>query len=247
MCRPSPAQQLALWADQLRDISAMGLRFAGSSYDRERYKELQDLAVSMLAMATGQLPAQLEPLRAPVLSRPTPYAVGDAAIIDAQGRILLIRRADNGLWAMPGGALEVGETPAEGVTREALEESGVQCRPVALVGIFDSRLCNTPSRHHLYQICFLCEPASDIPERPPSHAHEVLDARWFAENDLPPNLDPGHVSRIPEAYRVWHGDRAAFFDKTTAGSRPAGTVPGRSRQRSPPASARRAQDPRCAG
>ena len=102
----SPAQQIAAWADKLRDISALGLMFANSSYDRERYQTLQDMAMSMLALATGDRLDQLEPLRAPVFSRPTPFAVGDAAVIDRLGRILLIQRADNAKWAMPGGALE---------------------------------------------------------------------------------------------------------------------------------------------
>lgn len=206
------AQQIALWADQLRDISAMGLRFATDKYDKAHYQVVQNVAMAMLALATGESLDQMEPLRAPVFSRPTPFSAGDAAIIDDAGRILLIQRADNSLWAMPGGALEVGETPAEGVVREAFEETGVHCHALALIGLFDSRLCGTPSRHHLYQIVFLCRPVDGIESGAPSHRNEVLDIRWFAEDALPHNLDPGHISRIPEAFRVWRGDPRAFFD-----------------------------------
>jgi ADP-ribose pyrophosphatase YjhB (NUDIX family) len=206
------AQQLALWADKLRDVSALGLRFAANPYDEEHFRIVQDIAMAMLAVATDESPEQLEPLRAPIFSRPTPLSVGDAAVIDDAGRILLIRRADNGLWAMPGGALEVGETPAEGVEREALEETGVRCRAVALVGIFDSRLCGSLPRHHLYHIQFLCKPL-DRPGVEATHAHEVLDAQWFARERLPPDIDPGHVSRIPEAFRLWEGRGQAYFDQ----------------------------------
>ena len=163
----TPAQQLALWADQLRDISAGGLRYASTIYETERFHQVQEIALRLLGLATGETLEQLEPLRAPIFARPTPLAVGDAAIIDDAGRILLIRRADNGLWAMPGGALEVGETPAAGAVREALEESGVRCEPVALVGVFDSRYCGTASRHHLYQFLFLCRPVAGIARRDP--------------------------------------------------------------------------------
>lgn len=208
----NPAQQLALWADQLRDASAMGLRFSDSIYDRQRYKAMQDMAMEMLALATGELPEQLEPLRAPIFDRPTPFACGDAAIIDDGGRILLIRRADNGLWAMPGGALEVGETPAEGVLREAFEETGVRCQATHLVGVFDSRLCGSTTRHHLYMFVFLCRPLEE-PSEPPSHAGETLESRWFTGDALPADLDPGHATRIPEAFRIWRGDKLAFFDK----------------------------------
>ncbi len=201
------AQQIALWADKLRDLSAMGLNFSKNPYDRENYETVQNIVLEMVALA------EIEPLRATVFSRPTPIAVGDGAVIDDEGRILLIRRADTGQWAMPGGALAVGETPAEGVVREVLEESGVRSEAVALVGVHDSRLCGTVSAHHLYHFCFLCRPLDGIePVDPPSHHFEVLDAAWFAEDALPEDLDPGHAGRIPEAFRVWGGDRRAYFD-----------------------------------
>ncbi len=208
------AQQIALWADKLRDISALGLMFCKNFHDREGFQQVQDVAMDMLSLATDEPFEQIEPLRAPVFERPTPFSVGDAAIIDDDGRILLIQRADNQKWAMPGGALTVGETPAEGVVREAFEETGVRCEPVTLVGIFDSRLCGTVSRHQLYQFLFLCKPLDGGQTvETPSHAIEVLGSRWFAEHDLPDDLDPGHVSRIPEAFRVWRGDGRVYFDR----------------------------------
>jgi ADP-ribose pyrophosphatase YjhB (NUDIX family) len=206
------AEQIVLWADKLRDISAMGLTFAKNIHDEIAFRTVQTIAMDMLAAAVDEPHEQIEPLRAPIFSRPTPFAVGDAAVIDDQGQILLIQRADNGKWAMPGGALEVGETPAEGVVRETLEETGVHCYPSILVGVFDSRLCGTTSRHHMYQFVFLCKP-SNARAKEPSHAIEVLDVAWFPENDLPENLDPGHSTRIPEAFRVWRGDSRAFFDE----------------------------------
>jgi ADP-ribose pyrophosphatase YjhB (NUDIX family) len=209
----TPAEQLALWADQLRDLSAMGLRFTKDKYTTERYQNIQNIAMAMLALATGELPEQMEPLRAPIFSRPTPFSVADAAVINDEGRMLLIQRADNSLWAMPGGALEVGETPAAGAAREALEETGVHCQAISLVGIFDSRLCGTLSRHHLYHFVFLCRPTDGRQSGPPSHANEVLDVGWFPEVELPDSIDPGHVTRIPEAFRVWRGDQRAFFDR----------------------------------
>ena len=207
------AQKLAICADILRDCSALGLHFAENIYDREQYKRVQDVALELFSLASAQPVAELEPLRATLFTHPAPIPVADAAVIDDAGKMLLIRRADNGLWAMPGGALDVGETPAEGAVREVLEETGYMCEPVALVGVYDSRFCGTPSLYHLYQMSFLCRPLLDV-ERvdPPTYAHEVLETAWFAEHELPDDIDPGHVSRIPEAFRVWHGDTRAFFD-----------------------------------
>lgn len=207
------SEQLALWADQLRAMAASGLLYVNNIYDEERYHKMQAMALEMLALASGETLAELMPLRETILNHITPFAVGDAAIIDEQGRILLIQRADNGLWAMPGGALDVGETPAEGVVREALEEAGVYSEAVALVGIFDSRFCGTRSRHHLYQIVLLCKPLDRPPLEQPSHAHEVQASGWFTEAELPADLDPGHVTRIPIAFQVWRGERQPFFDQ----------------------------------
>ncbi|CAN5476483.1 NUDIX hydrolase N-terminal domain-containing protein [soil metagenome] len=207
----TPAEQIALWADKLRDLSALGLHFAGNIYEKQRYAEIQKLAMAMFAFATAKPLAQIEPLLTPIFSHTTPFTVGDAAVINDAGQILLIQRADNQQWAMPGGAFEVGETPAEGAVREALEETGVVCQAVALVGVFDSRFCGTTSAHQMYQFVFLCKPTGETMAA--SHAHEVLQTRWFTEDDLPPNIDPGHITRIPVAFQVWRGESQAFFDR----------------------------------
>ena len=131
-------------------------------------------------------------------------------MIDPAGRILLQQRTDDHKWAMPGGGLEVGETPAAGAVREAFEETGVRCQAVALVGVYDSRLWGFISRHHFYAFSFLCRPIGNIQ----SHFHndETLDTDWFAEDALPEALHPGHQERIPQAFRVWRGDPLPYFD-----------------------------------
>lgn len=208
----TPTQQIAQWADQLRAMAAAGLHYANNVYEKERYAKIQTIALEMLTLATGVTLDDLTPLRAAMLSHTTPYAVGDAAILDATGRMLLIRRSDNHFWAMPGGALDVGETPAAGVVREVLEETGVHCEAVALAGVFDSRLWGSEIPQHLYQFVFLCRPLDKPPIEQPSHAHEVVEQRWFAEAELPTDIDPNHVGRIPVAFRVWRGEAAPFFD-----------------------------------
>jgi ADP-ribose pyrophosphatase YjhB (NUDIX family) len=206
------SQKLALWADRLRDLSAFGLRYAENIYDRERYEAIQRISWEMLSLATDTPSDRLEKIWAPIFSRPTPLTVGDAAVIDDAGRILLIQRADNRKWAMPGGALEVDETPAEGVAREAYEETGVRCQPIALVGVFDSRLCGSIFPFHMYHFLFLCQPLNGAALETASHRHEALATGWFAQEELPLEISPGHDIRIRQAFRVWHGDRQPYFD-----------------------------------
>jgi len=218
----SVAVRLSAIADRLRDTAAFGLRFSKGIYEQERFRAVQDAAIELFSLATGVSSDDFEPIRQMVLSRPTPYAVGDAAIVDDAGRILLIQRADNRKWAMPGGALEVGETPAAGVEREVREETGVRCRATALVGVHDSRLCGTLSPFQLYHFLFLCQPIDDADFGNGSHRHEVLGVHWFDRAELPTvDLDPGHATRIPEAYRAWSEGGPAYFDRSSAVNGPA--------------------------
>ena len=130
----SPAKRIALWADKIRDLSATGLTYTDNLYDKTRYETLQQLAIEMVAFATDQPVDAITPLKATLFDRMSPVVTGAAAVINQTGQLLLMRRADNGLWVMPGGQLEVGESPAAGVVRETLEEPGVRCVPKALSG-----------------------------------------------------------------------------------------------------------------
>ena len=60
----------------------------------------------------------------------------NVVIADDAGRILLIRRTDNGNWAVPGGAIDLGESMIDAAVRETREESGITCEIIGLVGIF---------------------------------------------------------------------------------------------------------------
>src|SRR5690242_11396755 len=59
-----------------------------------------------------------------------------AIVTDKRGRILLHQRSDNGLWALPGGTMALGESIAETVIREVKEETGLDVEPRYVVGIY---------------------------------------------------------------------------------------------------------------
>jgi ADP-ribose pyrophosphatase YjhB (NUDIX family) len=60
----------------------------------------------------------------------------NVVVVNDAGEILLIRRADNGNWAVPGGAVDLGESVAQAAVRETLEESGIECAITGIVGIY---------------------------------------------------------------------------------------------------------------
>jgi 8-oxo-dGTP pyrophosphatase MutT (NUDIX family) len=59
-----------------------------------------------------------------------------AVVVNGQGQVLLHRRRDNELWALPGGKMEIGESLAGCAVREVREETGLEVQPVAVVGIY---------------------------------------------------------------------------------------------------------------
>ncbi len=61
-----------------------------------------------------------------------------AVVVDSQNRILLQRRSDSGNWALPGGAMDIGETLAESLIREVREETGFNVQIERIVGIYSN-------------------------------------------------------------------------------------------------------------
>jgi ADP-ribose pyrophosphatase YjhB (NUDIX family) len=61
-----------------------------------------------------------------------------AAVRDEEGRLLLIHKIDNNYWALPGGAMDLGESIADAAVREVAEETGLRVEITGLVGIYTS-------------------------------------------------------------------------------------------------------------
>lgn len=60
----------------------------------------------------------------------------NVVVTNAAGQILLIKRTDNDSWALPGGAIDLGESLTQAAVRETKEETGVDCRVTGIVGIY---------------------------------------------------------------------------------------------------------------
>ncbi|MBF6044724.1 NUDIX domain-containing protein [Streptomyces sp. NRRL B-1677] len=73
----------------------------------------------------------------PAAPEPNSLVVAASAVVtDEAGRILMQRRADSGLWALPGGGMEMGESLVGAVVREVREETGLDVEVTGLVGTY---------------------------------------------------------------------------------------------------------------
>jgi ADP-ribose pyrophosphatase YjhB (NUDIX family) len=107
------------------------------------------------------------------------------ALIFREGRVLLVRRGHApslGEWSIPGGALEVGETLAEGVKREVREETGLEVEPVATVDVVDRIARDETGRvqFHYVLVDFLCR----VTGGSEAFADDAVGLRWAAMDDL---------------------------------------------------------------
>jgi 8-oxo-dGTP pyrophosphatase MutT (NUDIX family) len=187
--------------DELRTISSMGLHYAKTEYDKERDQQILSIALGLVA-ALEERPfteVQREFVEDNWLHMSP--AAGAEAVIVHEGKIMLIKRGDNGLWVVPGGLVEVGETLAEAAQRELWEETGIRGQVTRLLGIFDSRLWHSKTKAHLYHTIFLAETIDLVP-KPSIEATEI---GFFGEKELP-LLSYGHEHRVPLLFKILRGE-----------------------------------------
>ena len=115
-----------------------------------------------------------------------------SAVFDEQGRILLVKRAYGPKnWTTPGGRLEAGEAPTEGLIREVLEESGYQVRPLRLIGIYSK-----PDRDDLV-ISMEAEIVGRADWQPDS---EISECGFFERDHLPEPMHKRTLARVYDAF-----------------------------------------------
>lgn len=202
-------EELYQIADELRATANLGLRFSKDEYDLDRYNKVLSASARLIGAIEDRSSEEVLKEFEDNTSRFCPR-IGAGAAVFKDEKILLIKRHDTGLWAYPGGLVEVGETLAEATERELWEETRIRGQATRLIGIFDSRKWKSQVKAHMYHALFLVESADPSPEV----TSEATEVGFFSEEDLPP-LAPGHHLRVPFVLELLReGKPLPFFDVT---------------------------------
>lgn len=173
-------EPLLEWVRRLRAIAQTGLTFAQSPFDRQRYEQVRQVAAEMAAHPGDS--QSLEEVFAGYHGYSTPLLICRAAVFDERERILMVRERADGRWTLPGGWIDVGESPRSAVVREVWEETGYRVEVVKLAAVYDKlRHEHPPAPDHAYLVFFLCS----IIAGSPSPSLETSEVAWFGLDELP--------------------------------------------------------------
>jgi ADP-ribose pyrophosphatase YjhB (NUDIX family) len=188
---PVPEKTLRRWAESLAGVARTGMGFTESQYERERFEEVLKIAADIkaaadqglqgVADADGHVIEWMRDVGRGVPGYQTPKVAVGAAVTNDNGELLLIQRADSGVWLYPTGWCDVGYSAPEVVVKEVLEETGYEVEPVRLIGVLDGMRLGS-SRIPLYSLLFFCRVVGGEMN---IHPLECLDAGWFTRDNIP--------------------------------------------------------------
>ena len=177
------------WARKIQAIGQNGLAYSKDPFDLERFEELRELALEILQNYTDSDLGRIRDLFAGEHGHATPK-VDVRGVVFNEDAILLVRERADGKWTLPGGWVDVNESPSESVVREVFEESGYQTKALKLLACYDrNRHPHPPHPYHVYKLFFFCE----ILGGSPSTSYET-DGVDFFKQDAIPELSTGRVT-----------------------------------------------------
>ncbi|MGQ9555859.1 MAG: NUDIX hydrolase [Anaerolineae bacterium] len=170
------------WAKRLQAIAQDGIAYSQNPFDIERFHQVRQVAIEIMAANTGLDLEQARDLFAYEKGYATPK-VDVRAVIFKDDAILLVKERRDGLWTLPGGWADVGDSPSQAVEREVLEESGYKARAVKLLALYDrNKHPHPPHPQHIYKLFFLCELLGGEPKE----SIETAGVGFFRLDELPP-------------------------------------------------------------
>jgi ADP-ribose pyrophosphatase YjhB (NUDIX family) len=169
------------WAREIFSLSQSGLTYSGNQYDIERYKRLQEITAEIIESQSDISRESALDSFSMQAGYITPKVDVRGAVVQ-DGKILLIQERADGMWAMPGGWADLGNSPASVAEREVWEESGYRVKAEKVVAVIDANRIQPMEFYHAYKIIFLCKLVGGEPRT----SYETLAVDFFDPDRLPP-------------------------------------------------------------
>jgi len=142
---------------RLLALSQTGLHFCQDEYDRERYREVADIATRLLVSKTSGDPGELHRRWFVEDGYATPK-IDVRGVIFEGDRVLMVQERADGKWTVPGGWADVNDAPSQAVEKEIEQESGFRARAVKLAAAYDRDRHDHPAfLFHSWKLFFICE------------------------------------------------------------------------------------------
>jgi ADP-ribose pyrophosphatase YjhB (NUDIX family) len=189
------------WSQRLSAIAQNGLNYSESPFDKERYSSVREIAAEIMAEYSGSNKPYILDLLSGELGHATPKVDVRGAVFQ-DGKILLVREREDGMWTLPGGWADVDESPSEAVVREIYEESGYHTEVVKLLALYDrSRHGHPPYPFAVYMLFFMAKEISSSPVQ----SIETDKVGFFGPTELPTlsvnRVTPKQLEMLFELYK----------------------------------------------
>lgn len=184
--------------DELRILAQNGLQYADDPYDEDRYERILELVSRYYGDALGLPPECVKRQFSEELGHITPKVGAEAGVFDENGRILLMRRADDGRWCLPCGWVEPNESPAETAVRETREETGLTVSPLELVEVYHSPPGGKFGPHGEVAVLYLCS----VEGGSLTLSHEGEELQYWNIDEVP-LWHKKHETYARDAKRSW--------------------------------------------
>jgi len=196
---------------RVQALADIGLEYSQNVFDRERYEELQQIALQIMEQITDVPIEKIVPVIQDKTGYKTPKVDVRAVVFNEKNQILLIQEKADNCWAMPGGWADIGYSPAEVAVKECFEEAGLKVEAIKLLAVLDKQKQDMPPAfEYVYKVFLLCKKLDDNI----SVGSETSDVGWFNEHDLPELSTPRNtVGQIKTMFQYHRGEKnESYFD-----------------------------------
>ena len=197
------------WAREIQAIAQTGLHYAENDYQVQRYSRLNEISAEIISSHVDMEDSELIKIFNQQVGYATPRIDVRGAVFQA-GKLLMVRERLDGGWTMPGGWVDVGDTPSGAVEREVYEESGFEVKSRKVIGLYDANRSSPLEIFHAFKIVFLC----DILTGEARTSDETSEVEFYSKSELP-NILSGERTRprhLEDAFTALSRELPTYFD-----------------------------------